>query len=209
MYEQVDKVICNVYNRKLADLYSVHLKKCLTNIHKVIQKTNDILCNISHPTVCSEVLLSSRGTDYVSEVLEVYRMSKRIEGGMKALHLHNDSLRLILRDIELSWNNMQAFLSLCPCVLQRLPSTSSLDCKTEESSSETTHCLKRCCGVCLLDQLGAEPTDNMLMHGGNLYHLSCANFWLNCVESSLPALSCHKNCYMCVTLKEQNVKETI
>ncbi|XP_053313521.1 synergin gamma-like [Spea bombifrons] len=189
-------------NRELAtecsqvDPYILHLQKCLSNIHKVIQKTNDILCSISHPSVCSEVLLSSRGTDYISEVLEVYRISKRIEGGMKTLHLDYDSLQLALRDIELSWNNLQAFLSLCPCVLQMLPPPSSLDYKVKGTSSDPVCCLKRCCGVCLLEEepLGGESVDNMLMHGGHLYHPSCANFWLNCIDSNLPVLSCHKNC---------------
>ncbi|XP_063313031.1 synergin gamma-like [Pelobates fuscus] len=187
-------------------LYYEHLNKCLTNIHRVIQKTNDILCNISHPSVCSEVLLSSRGTDYISEISEVYRISRRIEGGMRNLHLYNETLRLILRDIDLSWNNLQAFVSLCPWVLQRLPSFLSLDCEIEGPVSDSAHCSKTCCGVCLLadKQHGAEFTNGMLMHGENLYHPSCANFWINCVDLTLPVLSCQKNCSFCATVHEGN-----
>uniref|UniRef100_A0A8C5PZY7 Synergin gamma C-terminal domain-containing protein n=1 Tax=Leptobrachium leishanense TaxID=445787 RepID=A0A8C5PZY7_9ANUR len=182
------------------DIYCEHLKKCLMNICRVIQNTNDILCNISHPSVCSEVLLSSRGTDYISEVLEVYRISKRIEGGMRALRVSDDSLWLMLRDIELLWNNLQAFLSLCPYVLQRLPPLSFPVCKSDSRLSDSIQCLQRCCGVCLLgerqDEAGSR--DGMLMYRENLYHITCANFWINCVDLNLPVLHCPKICSLCV-----------
>ena len=38
------------------------------------------------------------------------------------------------------------------------------------------------CGVCL--QSGAS-----LSHGGAVYHLTCANFWVHCVRDSLPCLA--------------------
>ncbi|KAM4808191.1 LOW QUALITY PROTEIN: synergin gamma-like [Rhinophrynus dorsalis] len=109
------------------DSYTAHLMKCLRHIHRVIKMANDILSSISQPSVCSEVLLSSRGTDYIQGLLEVYRVSKRIEGGMTTLNISTEELYLILRDIELSWNNLQAFLSVCPCVLQRLLLAESTD----------------------------------------------------------------------------------
>ncbi|XP_071998141.1 synergin gamma-like isoform X2 [Engystomops pustulosus] len=104
----------------LHDACTAHLKTCLQNIHKVIQRANEILCGISQPSVCSEVLLSSRGADYISGVVEVYRLSKRMEGGMRTHNMDCERLRFVLRDIELSWNNLQAFLSICPSLLQTL-----------------------------------------------------------------------------------------
>ncbi|XP_018427995.1 PREDICTED: synergin gamma-like [Nanorana parkeri] len=204
-----DDLTLRLFSYEVQDLDTCtsHLKTSLKSIHKVIQKANEILCGISQPSVCSEVLMSSRGTDYISGVIEVYRVSKRMEGGMKAFNIDCERLQLVLRDIELAWNNLQAFLSMSPSVLQKLPSSSAFDYETKEMPCDSRLCLQRCCGVCLLDRLDQqvppEPIGNMLEFGGRLYHPSCANFWLHCVDSSLPVLSCHSNCSVCVKLKEE------
>ncbi|XP_073532520.1 synergin gamma-like [Phyllobates terribilis] len=190
----------------LLDTCTAHLKTCLKNIHKVIQKANEILSSISQPSVCSEVLLSSQGANYISGVVEVYRLSKRIEGGMRARNIDCERLRLVLRDIELSWNNLQAFLSICPRLLQTLSSQSALDSAAEGASSAPSLCLQSCCGVCLLhkpvEEFPSEVRTSMLNIGGPSYHPSCANFWLHCVDSTLPVLACHSNCSFCVTLNK-------
>ncbi|XP_068127741.1 synergin gamma-like [Hyperolius riggenbachi] len=191
----------------LLDTCTDHLKKCLKNIHKVIQKANEILCSISQPSVCSEVLLSSQGVDYISGVVEVYRVCKRMEAGMKTFSIDCEKLQHVLWDIELAWNNLQAFLSMCPSVLQKLPSPSALECEVEEVTRDSSLCFQRCCGVCLLETLQKkeEPESevSMLHFAGRSYHPSCGNFWLHCVDSSLPALSCTNNCSMCVPLKAE------
>jgi hypothetical protein len=51
-----------------------------------------------------------------------------------------------------------------------------------------------CCGVCLTDVSSAAKTDSsrntsQLEYGGHVYHSVCANLWVNCVDSSLPALA--------------------
>ncbi|XP_075710903.1 synergin gamma-like [Rhinoderma darwinii] len=187
----------------LLDTCSTHLKTCLMNIHKVILKANEILCSISQPSVCSEVLLSSRGADYISGVVEVYRLSRRMEGGMRTRNIDCERLRLVLRDIDLSWNNFQAFLSICPSLLQTLPSQSALDYAAGGAFSDSSTCLQTCCGVCLLDRPVEEfPSEVMLDVGGRSYHPSCANFWIHCTNSTLPVLSCHNNCSACVKTKQ-------
>ncbi|XP_067861778.1 synergin gamma-like isoform X2 [Heptranchias perlo] len=153
----------------------------------VIRSANDTLCGISQPSVCSEVLLSSQGIAYISGVTEVYRVAKRVEGGMKTLRTSNETLQHSLRDIEIIWNNLQAFLSFSPSVLRMLPSESTLDCSavtgTENPQNES-------CGVCLLRTLNEvndlNNTENSVLYNGCRYHASCANFWLNCVDSNLP-----------------------
>ncbi|XP_072353334.1 synergin gamma-like isoform X3 [Scyliorhinus torazame] len=131
------------------------LQRCLNGIYKVIRTANDTLCAISKPSVCSEVLLSPQGTAYFSGVTEVYRVAKRVEGGMKTLSISNETLQHSLRDIEIIWNNLQAFLSFSPSMLR---------------------------------MLDLNDTENSVLHNGCRYHASCANFWLNCVDSSLPGL---------------------
>ncbi|KAK1138871.1 synergin gamma-like [Acipenser oxyrinchus oxyrinchus] len=96
------------------------LQRCLENICKVIRKANDVLCGISHPSVCSEVLLSAQGKSYFSGMFTVYKVSKRVEGGMRTLGFTNEALQRSIKDIELLWNNLQAFLTFSPAVLQTL-----------------------------------------------------------------------------------------
>ncbi|XP_069816821.1 synergin gamma-like isoform X1 [Dendropsophus ebraccatus] len=189
----------------LLDTCTAHLKTALKHIHKVIQTANEILSSISQPSVCSEVLLSSQGADYITGVVEVYRLSKRMEGGIRRRNMDCERLRLVLRDIELSWNNLQAFLSICPSLLQTLPSQAALDLAAEGALSDTSPCLQSCCGVCLQDgaaeEFGSEGI-SMLDIEGRVYHPSCANFWLHCVDSSLPALTSHNYCPHCLILDE-------
>nr|XP_033812544.1 synergin gamma-like isoform X2 [Geotrypetes seraphini] len=157
---------------------------------QVIRRANDILCSMSQPSICSEVLHSSQGSTYISGVLEVYRVSKRVEGGMRTLNITSEMLQHSLRDIELSWNNLLAFLSLCPTVLQMLPPVSTLDCRVPEPVSSLVQCSAHC-GICLTQipsTTEALPVtqEDWLTHKGCHYHTSCANFWLNCVDPELP-----------------------
>uniref|UniRef100_A0A4W3HQ46 Synergin gamma-like n=1 Tax=Callorhinchus milii TaxID=7868 RepID=A0A4W3HQ46_CALMI len=169
------------------------LQRCLDCINKVIRNANDILCDISQPSVCSEVLLSSQGTAYISGVTEVYRVAKRVEGGIKARGISDEMLQQSLRDIEIAWNNLQAFLSFSPPVLRMLPSESTFDCSGETAMAGSENAQAESCGVCLLSILpgfnGLKHAENLLTYQGGHFHASCANLWLNCVDSNLPALT--------------------
>uniref|UniRef100_UPI00398F7A47 synergin gamma-like isoform X2 n=2 Tax=Pristiophorus japonicus TaxID=55135 RepID=UPI00398F7A47 len=170
------------------------LQRCLNTIYKVIRNANDTLCGISQPSVCSEVLLSPRGIAYISGVTEVYRVAKRVEGGMKSLSICNATLQHSLRDIEIIWNNLQAFLSFSPSVLRMLPSELTLDCSAATGSENAQN---ETCGVCLLRTLNENDlndTQNSVLYNGCRYHASCANFWLNCVDSNLPGLIAPEKC---------------
>ncbi|XP_051888262.1 synergin gamma-like isoform X2 [Pristis pectinata] len=137
-----------------------HLQRCLDGIYKVIRNANDILCGISQPSVCSEVLQSPQGVAYISGVNEVYKVAKRVEGGMKELSIDNEKLHNCLRDIELIWNNLQAFLSLSPSVLQMLSSELTPDCSAVTDSANGQN---ETCGVCLLrtaNELNASTDDS-------------------------------------------------
>ncbi|XP_072921537.1 synergin gamma-like isoform X1 [Hemitrygon akajei] len=163
-----------------------HLQRCLNGIYKVISGANNILCGISQPSVCSEVLQSPQGVAYISGVNEVYKVAKRVEGGMKDLNIDSENLQDCLRDIELTWNNLQAFLSLSPSVLHMLCSEQTLDCLAVADSANDQN---ETCGVCLLrtaNELNGKV--NSVLYNSCYYHASCANFWLNCVDSNLPGL---------------------
>ncbi|XP_048411632.1 synergin gamma-like isoform X2 [Stegostoma tigrinum] len=188
------------------------LQRCLDSIYKVIRTANDTLCAISKPSVCSEVLLSPQGIAYISGVAEVYRVAKRVQGGMMSLSISTETLQKSLRDIEIIWNNVQAFISFNPSVLRMMfdilqPTESALDSSaitaSENAQSET-------CGVCLL-RTPNEPndfndTEQSILHNGCYYHASCANFWLNCVDSNLPGLIAMKENSEDLNLEELSVR---
>lgn len=74
------------------------------------------------------------------------------------------------------------------------PEEQSLDFSHGTLLDDDTSTQYRACGVCLLDVdmkvRGVDlDTDNAkLTYGGRQYHAPCANFWINCVDSTLPAL---------------------
>ena len=74
------------------------------------------------------------------------------------------------------------------------PESSSLNFSKCVVRAKAVGAQERACGVCLLDVNGRSlavnhPYDgHKLKYGGREYHASCANFWVNCVDSTLPAL---------------------
>ncbi|XP_048370532.1 synergin gamma-like isoform X2 [Sphaerodactylus townsendi] len=161
---------------------TAHLIQCLQQIHKVIGKANEILAGVSNPSVCSEVLLSKPGTAYMLGLFEVYRVSKRLEEGVKTRQPASELLRHTLREVDLAWNNLLSFLAFGHPLLQMLLLESSVESSTHLSGPNPA--LSQVCGVCLME----VPTGNSdsVIYQGSCYHVSCANFWLNCVDSTLP-----------------------
>ncbi|KAG1951400.1 synergin gamma isoform X4 [Pimephales promelas] len=197
-----------------SERYAYEWQRCLESALQVINTANNTLNSISSSTVCTEVIQSAQGTEYLLGVVEVYRVTKRVELGIKATAVCSEKLQELLKDISRVWNNLMGFMSLANLT----PDESSLDF----SSCILRHGIKNAkelaCGVCLLNvdsrskkknentfgrlfkraltkdsrsKLRAfnSETDNFkLMYGGHQYHASCANFWINCVEPKPPGL---------------------
>lgn len=73
------------------------------------------------------------------------------------------------------------------------PSPGRLDFSGAVLKAEEDGAQERACGVCLLNvdaksKRSGTNDDHKLTYGGRQYHASCANFWVNCVASMLPAL---------------------
>ncbi|XP_021438239.2 synergin gamma isoform X9 [Oncorhynchus mykiss] len=197
-----------------SERYAYEWQRCLESAVQVIIKANNTLNSISCSTVCTEVIQSAQGMEYLLGVVEVYRVTKRVELGIKATAVCSEKLQQLLKDISRVWNNLMGFMSLANLA----PDESSLDF----SSCILRHGIKNAkelaCGVCLLNvdsrskskeettigrlfkralakdhdkRLRAfnSETDNFkLPYGGHQYHASCANFWINCVEPKPPGL---------------------
>ncbi|KAM9442492.1 synergin gamma isoform 26-T27 [Salvelinus alpinus] len=186
-----------------SERYAYEWQRCLVSALQVITKANNTLNSISSSTVCTEVIQSAQGMEYLLGVVEVYRVTKRVELGIKATAVCSEKLQQLLKDISRVWNNLMGFMSLANLA----PDESSLDF----SSCILRHGIKNAkelaCGVCLLNvdsrskskeetTIGRlfkrafnSETDNFkLLYGGHQYHASCANFWINCVEPKPPGL---------------------
>lgn len=73
------------------------------------------------------------------------------------------------------------------------PDETSLNFAYAVLKSDGPAAQQKACGVCLLDVDQQGPNSNgdimaKLSYGGRQYHAPCANFWVNCVDSMLPAL---------------------
>ncbi|KAF4103981.1 hypothetical protein G5714_014968 [Onychostoma macrolepis] len=173
-----------------SERYAYEWQRCLESALQVITTANNTLNGISSSTVCTEVIQSAQGMEYLLGVVEVYRVTKRVELGIKATAVCSEKLQDLLKDISRVWNNLMGFMSLANLT----PDESSLDF----SSCILRHGIKNAkelaCGVCLLNvdsrsKAFNSETDNFkLMYGGHQYHASCANFWINCVEPKPPGL---------------------
>ncbi|XP_028938639.1 synergin gamma isoform X8 [Ornithorhynchus anatinus] len=173
-----------------SERYAYEWKRCLGSALQVIKKANDTLNGISSSSVCTEVIQSAQGMEYLLGVVEVYRVTKRVELGIKATAVCSESLQQLLKDIDKIWNNLIGFMSLATLT----PDENSLDFSSCMLRPGIKNAQELACGVCLLNvdsrsRAFNSETDNFkLAYGGHQYHASCANFWINCVEPKPPGL---------------------
>uniref|UniRef100_S4RJW5 EH domain-containing protein n=1 Tax=Petromyzon marinus TaxID=7757 RepID=S4RJW5_PETMA len=187
-----------------SERYAYEWRRCLKSAKEVIKKANTVLNGISSSAVCTEVIQSEQGMEYLTGVVEVYRVAKRVELGIKAAAVCSEELQGLLKEIELVWHNLMAFLSLSTAT----PDESALDFSSCVLRAGTRNAKQLACGVCLLNvearskhgsapvkfdptkqAFDAELDSYKLVYGGHQYHASCANFWINCVEPKPPGLS--------------------
>ncbi|XP_059829362.1 synergin gamma isoform X7 [Hypanus sabinus] len=181
--------------------YAYEWQRCLESALQVINKASETLNGISSSSVCSEVIQSTQGMEYLLGVIEVYRVTKRVELGIKATAVCNEKLQLLMKEIEKIWSSLMIFMSLTPLT----PDENSLDFSSCILRPGIKNAKELACGVCLLnvdsrskkeENLEDQPkqafnseSDNFkLSYGGHQYHASCANFWINCVEPKPPGL---------------------
>ncbi|XP_068387505.1 synergin gamma isoform X2 [Eschrichtius robustus] len=170
--------------------YAYEWQRCLGSALEVIRKANDTLNGISSSSVCTEVIQSAQGMEYLLGVVEVYRVTKRVELGIKATAVCSEKLQQLLKDIDKVWNNLIGFMSLATLT----PDENSLDFSSCMLRPGIKNAQELACGVCLLNvdsrsrAFNSDTDSFKLAYGGHQYHASCANFWINCVEPKPPGL---------------------
>uniref|UniRef100_A0A4W3J682 Synergin gamma n=1 Tax=Callorhinchus milii TaxID=7868 RepID=A0A4W3J682_CALMI len=127
--------------------YAYEWQRCLESALQVIKKAGDTLNGISSSTVCSEVIQSTQGMEYLLGVIEVYRVTKRVEIGIKATAVCNEKLQHLMKEIEKIWSNLVVFMSLTPLT----PDENSLDFSSCILRPGIKNAKDLACGVCLLN----------------------------------------------------------
>ncbi|XP_035889535.1 synergin gamma isoform X8 [Phyllostomus discolor] len=127
--------------------YAYEWQRCLGSALEVIKKANDTLNGISSSSVCTEVIQSAQGMEYLLGVVEVYRVTKRVELGIKATAVCSEKLQQLLKDIDKVWNNLIGFMSLATLT----PDENSLDFSSCMLRPGIKNAQELACGVCLLN----------------------------------------------------------
>uniref|UniRef100_A0A671E7M8 Synergin gamma n=1 Tax=Rhinolophus ferrumequinum TaxID=59479 RepID=A0A671E7M8_RHIFE len=127
--------------------YAYEWQRCLGSALDVIKKANDTLNGISSSSVCTEVIQSAQGMEYLLGVVEVYRVTRRVELGIKATAVCSEKLQQLLKDIDKVWNNLIGFMSLATLT----PDETSLDFSSCMLRPGIKNAQELACGVCLLN----------------------------------------------------------
>ncbi|XP_053728402.1 synergin gamma isoform X5 [Synchiropus splendidus] len=130
-----------------SERYAYEWQRCLESALEVITKANNTLNGISSSAVCTEVIQSAQGMEYLLGVVEVYRVTRRVELGIKATAVCSEKLQQLLKDISRVWNNLMGFMSLAKLA----PDESSLDFTSCVLRHGIKNAKELACGVCLLN----------------------------------------------------------
>ncbi|KAH3890920.1 hypothetical protein DPMN_015010, partial [Dreissena polymorpha] len=93
-----------------SDKPCVEWGRCLESCLQMIQQANAVFHAISSPDVCAEVIQSQQGSQYIEGVIEIYRVVCKISHSMNKTGIISDTLLRALKEIDLAWNNLTAFL---------------------------------------------------------------------------------------------------
>ncbi|KAK0087221.1 hypothetical protein PV325_001463 [Microctonus aethiopoides] len=134
----------------------------------LLQVSANIFMNITSDVVMQEVLNSAQGYNFLCNLAEVAAVCRRVNFSHKEMDINIMGFDDLLMDIDKIWAEMEPFYANIPAKLPAWPL---------HPSDGTT------CALCL-----TIITSGKIVYNDNIYHLTCANLWLNCVNSNLPAL---------------------
>ncbi|KAG8176213.1 hypothetical protein JTE90_012215 [Oedothorax gibbosus] len=163
--------------------------RCLQSSVNILQNTQKIFNQMSCSSVCNEVLKSEEGENYIKDVIEVYKVIRRIAVSSKAAGKQTIPMLDLLKEADKTWNTICGFFA--GSIL--MPEDSSLQFTNAVLTSNHEN-IAQACGLCLLNinikSKSRNAEENLkLSYGGRNYHSTCANLWVNCVNPLLPALT--------------------
>ncbi|XP_064476867.1 synergin gamma-like [Ornithodoros turicata] len=155
---------------------------CLRGILEIIQRANSFFGRESSSQVCREALETEEGANYVKNITEVYKVCQRIKLSSKLTGKQSETLEKLCLDIQSIWEDVASFLE--NSCLFSIPVLPEVDTKWMPNLDDSS----KACGICLLHVDNPEMMTSKLTYGARQYHAPCANLWVNCINSLLPAI---------------------
>ncbi|CAL7947257.1 unnamed protein product [Xylocopa violacea] len=136
----------------------------------LLQVAANIFTNISSELILHEVLNSAQGYNFLCNLAEVAAVCRRVNFSYKEMDINIIGFDELLMDIDRIWAEMEPFYTNIPIVTE-LPAWPL-------HQGEAIYC-----SLCL-----TVITSGRVVYNENNYHVTCANLWLNCVNSHLPVM---------------------
>ncbi|XP_057320688.1 synergin gamma-like [Microplitis mediator] len=136
----------------------------------LLQVAANIFTSINSETVLQEVLNSAQGYSFLCNLAEVAGVCRRVNFSHKEMYINIMGFDDLLMEIDKIWAEMEPFYANIPIV-------------TELPAFPQHQNYGSACALCL-----TIVTSDKIVYNDNIYHVTCANLWLNCVNNTLPAL---------------------
>ncbi|XP_065290045.1 synergin gamma-like [Dermacentor albipictus] len=157
--------------------------RCLESVRELISEAESVFNREASSQVCREALDTAEGTAYMQNLAEIYKVCQRIALSSRLTGLQCESLDKLCGEVQDIWERLASYLeNSCLFTLKVPPAEDSRWLPSAEESAKS-------CGVCLLHVDNPDIASSKLSYSGREYHSPCANLWVNCVNSLLPAVT--------------------
>lgn len=156
---------------------------CLESVRELIAEAESVFNREASSQICREALDTEEGTSYIHSLAEVYNVCRRIALSSRLTGLQSENLDKLFSEVQDTWERLALYLENSCLFTVKVPPAD--DAKWLPGADESA----KSCGVCLLHVDNPEIASSKLSYSGRDYHSPCANLWVNCVSSLLPAVS--------------------
>lgn len=157
--------------------------RCVESVCELINEAESVFNREASSQVCREALDTAEGASYIQNLAEVYKVCQRIALSSRLTGLQSESLDKLCCEVQETWERLASYLeNSCLFTVKVPPAEDSKWLPSAEESAKS-------CGVCLLHVDNPDIASSKLSYSGREYHSPCANLWVNCVNSLLPAVT--------------------
>uniref|UniRef100_A0A131YHE7 Synergin gamma n=1 Tax=Rhipicephalus appendiculatus TaxID=34631 RepID=A0A131YHE7_RHIAP len=157
--------------------------RCVESVCELITEAESVFNREASSQVCREALETAEGASYIHNLAEVYKVCQRIALSSRLTGLQSESLDKLCCEVRETWERLASYLeNSCLFTVKAPPAEDSKWLPSTEESAKS-------CGVCLLHVDNPDIASSKLSYSGREYHSPCANLWVNCVNSLLPAVT--------------------
>uniref|UniRef100_A0A1E1X9D7 Putative vesicle coat complex copii subunit sfb3 n=1 Tax=Amblyomma aureolatum TaxID=187763 RepID=A0A1E1X9D7_9ACAR len=157
--------------------------RCLESVRELITEAESVFNREASSQICREALDTEEGTSYIHNLAEVFKVCQRIALSSRLTGLQSENLDKLCSEVQATWEQLASYLENSCLFTVKVPPAE--DAKWLPSADESA----KSCGVCLLHVDNPEIASSKLSYSGREYHSPCANLWVNCVNSLLPAVT--------------------